>query len=218
MDLLTFVISYAILFLIERVYILVGRRISLKALEDKILKEGNVLPGNILKVDCFLNHSIDVHFLLEMGKEIAELYKDDSVNKILTIETSGIPIAFAAAQYMNVPVVFAKKNKSGNISDDVYSSRVTSFTKKNVYDAIVSKEFLSEEDNVLIIDDFLAKGNALTGLIDIIGQAGASFAGCAIAIEKGFQGGGDTLREKGIRVDSLAIVESMTEDSLTFRR
>ena len=218
MDLLTFVISYAILFLIERVYILVGRRISLKALEDKILKEGNVLPGNILKVDCFLNHSIDVHFLLEMGKEIAELYKDDSVNKILTIETSGIPIAFAAAQYMNVPVVFAKKNKSGNISDDVYSSRVTSFTKKNVYDAIVSKEFLSEEDNVLIIDDFLAKGNALTGLIDIIGQAGASFAGCAIAIEKGFQGGGDALREKGIRVDSLAIVESMTEDSLTFRR
>ena len=215
---LTFVISYAILFLIERVYILVGGRISLKALEDKILKEGNVLPGNILKVDCFLNHSIDVHFLLEMGKEIAELYKDDSVNKILTIETSGIPIAFAAAQYMNVPVVFAKKNKSGNISDDVYSSRVTSFTKKNVYDAIVSKEFLSEEDNVLIIDDFLAKGNALTGLIDIIGQAGASFAGCAIAIEKGFQGGGDALREKGIRVDSLAIVESMTEDSLTFRR
>ncbi len=218
MDLLTFVISYAILFLIERVYILVGRRISLKALEDKILKEGNVLPGNILKVDCFLNHSIDVYFLLEMGKEIAELYKDDSVNKILTIETSGIPIAFAAAQYMNVPVVFAKKNKSGNISEDVYSSRVTSFTKKNVYDAIVSKEFLSEEDNVLIIDDFLAKGNALNGLIDIIGQAGASFAGCAIAIEKGFQGGGDALREKGIRVDSLAIVESMTEDSLTFRR
>ena len=196
----------------------VRRRISLRALEDKILKEGKVLPGNILKVDCFLNHKIDVAFLLKMGKEIADLYKDDSVNKILTIETSGIPIAFAAAQFMNVPVVFAKKNKSGNISDDVYSSKVTSFTKKNVYDAIVSKEFLSKEDNVLIIDDFLAKGNALTGLIDIVNQAGATFAGCAIAIEKGFQGGGDDLREKGIRVDSLAIVENMSEDSLTFRR
>ncbi len=190
----------------------------MKALEEKILKEGKVLPGNILKVDCFLNHCLDVSFLVEMGKEIAELYKNDSVNKILTIETSGIPIAFAAAQYMNVPVVFAKKNKSGNISDDVYSSRVTSFTKKNVYDAIVSKDFLCADDNVLIIDDFLAKGNALTGLIDIVGQAGASYAGCAIAIEKGFQGGGDDLRQKGIRVDSLAIVEEMSEDSLTFRR
>lgn len=215
---LTFRISYAILFLYERVYILNERRICLKALEEKILKEGKVLPGNILKVDCFLNHCLDVSFLVEMGKEIAELYKNDSVNKILTIETSGIPIAFAAAQYMNVPVVFAKKNKSGNISDDVYSSRVTSFTKKNVYDAIVSKEFLCADDNVLIIDDFLAKGNALTGLIDIVGQAGASYAGCAIAIEKGFQGGGDDLRQKGIRVDSLAIVEEMSEDSLTFRR
>ena len=152
----------------------------MKALEDKILKEGTVLPGDILKVDCFLNHQIDVPFLLEMGKEIARLYEGENVNKILTIETSGIPIAFAAAQYMNVPVVFVKKNKSGNISDSVYSSRITSFTKKNVYDAVVSKEFLGKSDNVLIIDDFLAKGNALTGLIDIINQAGASFAGCAI--------------------------------------
>lgn len=190
----------------------------MKALEDKIHKEGKVLPGNILKVDCFLNHCLDVPFLLEMGKEIAELYKDLNVNKILTIETSGIPIAFAAAQYMNVPVVFVKKSKSGNISDDVYTSRVTSFTKKNVYDAVVSKDFLSADDNVLIIDDFLAKGNALTGLMDILGQAGATLAGCAIAIEKGFQGGGDELRAKGIRVDSLAIVEEMTENTLSFRR
>ena len=153
-----------------------------------------------------------------MGEEIARLYKDEPVNKILTIETSGIPIAFAAAQYMNVPVVFVKKSKSGNISDDVYSSRVTSFTKKNVYDAVVSKDFLSSEDRVLVIDDFLAKGNALTGLIDIINQAGATLSGCAIAIEKGFQGGGDELRAKGVRVDSLAIIDSMTENSLSFRK
>ena len=177
-----------------------------------------MLPGNILKVDCFLNHQIDVPFLLEMGREIANLYKDVPVNKILTIETSGIPIAFAAAQFMNVPVVFVKKSKSGNISDDVYSSRVESFTRKNVYDAVVSKDFLGKEDIVLIIDDFLAKGNALTGLIDITNQAGATLCGCAIAIEKGFQGGGDELRREGIRVDSLAIIETMTEDSLTFRK
>lgn len=176
------------------------------------------MPGDILKVDCFLNHRIDVPFLLKMGKEIARLYKDTPVNKILTIETSGIPIAFAAAQYMNVPVVFVKKNKSGNISDDVYSSRVASFTRKNVYDAVVSKEFLNSEDKVLVIDDFLAKGNALTGLIDIINQAGATLSGCAIAIEKGFQGGGDELRAKGVRVDSLAIIDSMTENSLSFRK
>ena len=187
-------------------------------LEEKILKEGTVLPGDILKVDCFLNHCIDVPFLLEMGREIASLYEGQRVDKILTIETSGIPIAFAAAQVMNVPVVFAKKNKTGNISDKVFSSRVESFTRKNVYDAVVSKEYLGKGDNVLIIDDFLAKGNALTGLMDILGQASATLVGCAIAIEKGFQGGGDELRAKGIRVDSLAIIESMTDDSLTFRK
>ena len=191
---------------------------DIKALENKILTEGRVLPGDILKVDCFLNHRIDVSFLLEMGKEIATLYEGCGVNKILTIETSGIPIAFAAAQFMNVPVVFAKKDKSGNISDNVYSSKVTSYTKKNVYDAVVSKEFLGKDDKVLVIDDFLAKGNALTGLMDIVNQAEATLCGCAIAIEKGFQGGGDELRQKGIRVDSLAIVESMTDSSLSFRK
>lgn len=175
------------------------------------------MPGNILKVDCFLNHCLDVKFLMEMGNEIFNLYRDKPINKILTIETSGIPIAFAAAHYMNVPVVFAKKDKSHNISDDVYHSTVTSFTRKNVYDAVVSKDFLCESDKVLVIDDFLAKGNALCGLIDIINQSGATLVGCAIAIEKGFQGGGDMLREKGIRIDSLAIIETMTEDSLTFR-
>ena len=190
----------------------------MKALEDKILKEGRVLPGNILKVDYFLNHQIDVSFLLEMGKEICELYKNEPVNKILTIETSGVPIAFAAAQFMHVPVVFAKKNKSGNISDSVYSSKVTSFTRNYSYDAVVSKDYLGKDDKVLVIDDFLAKGNALHGLIDIIKQADATLCGCAIAIEKGFQGGGDELRTQGIRVDSLAIVETMTENLLTFRK
>ena len=188
------------------------------ALEEKILKEGTVLPGNILKVDCFLNHQLDTDFLMEMGKEISKLYKNDGVNKILTIETSGIPIAFAAAQFMKIPVVFAKKNKSENISDNVYHSTVTSFTRKNIYDAVVSKDFLGKDDRVLVIDDFLAKGNALCGLIDIINQAGATLCGCAIAIEKGFQGGGDELRAKGVRIDSLAIIDTMTENSLTFRR
>ncbi len=188
------------------------------ALEEKILKEGTVLPGNILKVDCFLNHRLDIGFLMEMGKEIANLYKDEPINKILTIETSGIPIAFAAAHYMNVPVVFAKKNKSENISDKLYYSKVTSFTRKNSYDAVVSKDFLDKTDKVLIIDDFLAKGNALKGLLDILNQADATLCGCAIAIEKGFQGGGDELRASGVRVDSLALIESMTEDSLIFRR
>ncbi len=190
----------------------------MQALEEKILNEGTVLPGDILKVDCFLNHCIDVPFLLEMGQEIARLYENDGVNKILTIETSGIPIAFAAAQYMKVPVVFAKKNKTGNISDDFYSSRVESFTRKNVYDAVVSKDYLGKGDKLLVIDDFLAKGNALCGLMDIINQSGAELIGCAIAIEKGFQGGGDELRAKGIRIDSLAIVETMAESSLTFRK
>ena len=155
---------------------------------------------------------------MEMGKEIANLYKDEPINKILTIETSGIPIAFAAAHYMNVPVVFAKKNKSENISDKLYYSKVTSFTRKNSYDAVVSKDFLDKTDKVLIIDDFLAKGNALKGLLDILNQAGATICGCAVAIEKGFQGGGDELRASGVRVDSLALIESMTEESLIFRR
>ncbi len=187
-------------------------------LEEKILNEGKVLPGDVLKVDCFLNHQLDVQFLLEIGKEIAMLYKNEPVNKILTIETSGIPIAFAAAQFMNVPVVFAKKDKSGNVPDNFYSSKVVSFTRKNEYDAIVSKDFLNNCDNVLVIDDFLAKGNALNGLMDIINQSGAKLCGCVVAIEKGFQGGGDQLRQSGIRVDSLALIDSMSADSLTFRK
>lgn len=176
------------------------------------------MPGNILKVDNFLNHCLDVPFLLEMGEEIAKLYENDGVNKILTIETSGIPIAFAAAQFMKVPVVFAKKNKTGNMADDVYSTTITSYTRGIDYTAVVSKEFLNKDDKILVIDDFFAKGNALKGLINIIEQAGAELVGCAIAIEKGFQGGGDELRAMGIRVDSLAIVDSMSDTSLTFRK
>jgi len=175
------------------------------------------LPGNILKVDCFLNHCLDVEFLMGVGREISELFKDRHISKILTIETSGIPIAFAAGHYMNVPVVFAKKKKTGNIADNFYHTQVASYTHGNTYDVIVSKEFINGDDSILLIDDFLAKGNALKGLIDIISQAGATLAGCAIAIEKGFQGGGDELRNMGIRVESLAIIEEMSDNTLRFR-
>lgn len=192
--------------------------IVIKALEEKILKEGKVFPGNILKVGGFLNHRIDVPFVMEMGKEIADIYKGCEINKILTIETSGIPIAFAAAQHLNVPVVFAKKNKSANISGDVYSEDVASFTHKTVSKVIVSREFLTPDDKVLIVDDFLAAGNALNGLINICNEAGAEVVGCAIAIEKAFQDGGEKIRYRGVRVESLAIVESMSDDSITFRR
>ena len=189
----------------------------MKALEEKILKEGTVLPGNILKVASFLNHQLDVDFLMEMGKEIARLYDGAGVNKILTVETSGIAIAMAAAAAMHVPVVFAKKHKSGNLSGEMYQTVVHSYTHGVDYNIVVSRDFLSEKDNILIVDDFLANGKALNGLIDIVGQAGAKVIGCSCAIEKGFQGGGDALREQGVRVDSLAIVEAMSDDSLTFR-
>ena len=190
----------------------------MKALEDKIIKEGKVLPGHILKVGGFLNHQIDVAFLMEMGKEIARLFKNQGVNKILTIETSGIPIAFAAATVMNVPMVFAKKHKSGNVSGNVYSTVVHSYTHGTDYTVIVSDEYLCEDDKVLIIDDFLANGKALVGLMDLVKQAGAETIGAAVAIEKGFQTGGDALRREGIRVESLAIIESMTDNEVIFRK
>ncbi len=190
----------------------------MKALEEKILAEGQVYPGNILKVSSFLNHQLDVDFLMSMGEEIARLYADTKIDKILTIEASGIAIAVAAAAYMHVPVVFAKKNKTTNILADVYASRVESYTHKEVYQVVVSKEHLHKGENILIIDDFLAIGNALNGLMDIVGQAGGVTQGVAIAIEKGFQGGGDALRKRGIRIESLAIVDSMTDDSVKFRQ
>ncbi len=189
----------------------------MKALEQKILSEGKVLPGNILKVGSFLNHRIDADFLMEMGAEIKRLFENCDINKIVTIEASGIAIAVAAAANMHVPVVFAKKNQSLNISGDVYSSMVYSYTHSKNYPIVISKEFISADDKILIVDDFLAHGNAVNGLVDIANQAGATVEGVAIAIEKGFQSGGEQLRASGLRVESLAIVESMSENSLTFR-
>lgn len=190
----------------------------MKSLEEKILKEGTVLPGHILKVGSFLNHRLDVDFLMEMGKEIARIYADTEVTQILTIETSGIAIAMAAAAAMHLPVVFAKKNKTGNLSGELYKTVVHSYTHGTDYNVVVAKEHISPSDKVLIIDDFLANGKALLGLIDIVNQAGAEVVGCSCAIEKGFQHGGDQLRAKGIRVESLAIIESMDDNSLTFRK
>ena len=190
----------------------------MKALEEKILKEGTVLAGNILKVGSFLNHKLDVDFIMEMGKEIARLFSDCKVTKILTIETSGIAIAVGAAAQMHIPVVFAKKNKTGNLSGELYTTVVHSYTHGTDYNVVVSKEFLSSDDRILIIDDFLANGKALVGLIDIVNQAGATLVGASCAIEKGFQQGGDKLREQGIRVESLAIIESMDNGCLAFRK
>ena len=190
----------------------------MKLLEERIKKEGKVFEGDVLKVDRFLNHQIDVNLLSELGAEWKRLYEGTEINKILTIEASGIGIACVAALQFNVPVVFAKKTKTVNIAADVYTSKVESYTHKTTYDIIVSKEFLGSGDKVLIIDDFLANGKALLGLIDIVEQSGAKLAGACCAIEKGFQHGGDDLRAKGIRVESLAIVESMSDDSVTFRK
>lgn len=189
----------------------------MKALEEKILKEGKVLPGNILKVGSFLNHQLDVDFIMEMGREIARLFENSRVTKILTIETSGIAIAVGAAAAMHIPVVFAKKNKTSNISGDVYKTVVHSYTHGTDYTVVVEKDYLKKGDNILIVDDFLANGKALAGLFDIISQSGASAAGAACAIEKGFQRGGDQLRAEGIRVESLAIIDSMEDGNIVFR-
>ncbi len=192
----------------------------MRLLEERIIKDGKVFKGNILKVDSFLNHQIDVSLLSEIGKELKKLYKDVEVTKILTIEASGIGVGCLVAQNFNCPLVFAKKTKTLNIKGDVYKSQVESFTHQTTYDIIVSKDFINKDDKVLLIDDFLAKGNALIGLIDIVNQAGAELVGCGIAIEKGFQGGGDMLREKGIRVESMAIVDAMDDETgkITFRK
>lgn len=182
-------------------------------LKEKIVKEGQIYPGNILKVDCFLNHQIDCAFLSEVGKEFHRLFKDEGVNKILTIEASGIAIGTVVAQEFKCPLVFAKKNKTKNIAGDVYSSAVESFTHSTTYNIIVSEKFLNPGDKVLIVDDFLAVGNALKGLIDLVKQSGAELAGCGTVIEKGYQHGGDGLREQGIRVESLAIIDEMNDET-----
>jgi xanthine phosphoribosyltransferase len=189
----------------------------MKKMEEKILHEAKVLSGGVLKVGSFLNQQVDTHFMKEVGKEIARLYKNEGVTKILTIEASGIPIALAAGFEMEVPVVYAKKNRTSNVSGDAYSTPVKSFTHGVTNNVIVTKEYLSPDDRILIVDDFLAHGSALAGLIDITEQAGATLVGCAAAIEKGFQMGGDRLREKGYRVESLAIVDEMTDDEIVFR-
>lgn len=181
----------------------------MKLLEERIREDGVVKEGNVLKVDSFLNHQMDIELFNEMGKEWARLFADRPVTKILTVEASGIGIACVAAQHFHVPVVFAKKTQSLNIDGEVYSTKIQSFTHKKIYDVIVSKKFIKPEDHILIIDDFLANGCALEGLLQIMEDAGATVEGIGIAVEKGFQKGGDLIREKGVRVESLAIVESM---------
>ena len=189
----------------------------MKALEERILRDGHVRPGNILKVDSFLNHQIDISFMNEMGKEFRRVFADKHVTKILTIEASGIAIASITAQYFQVPIVFAKKTKTINLDGSLYTTQVKSYTHRTTYDVVVSKKFLTPDDHVLIIDDFLANGCAARGLIDLVEQAGAVLEGVGIVIEKGFQDGGRELRESGVDVRSLAIIESMTDDSLIFR-
>lgn len=188
-------------------------------LEERIAKDGIVKEGNVLKVDSFLNHQMDIRLFDEMGAEFKRRFADANINKILTIEASGIGIACIAARHFDVPVVFAKKSKSINIDGDMYVAEVESFTHKCKNQVIVSRKFLGPEDHVLIIDDFLANGCALEGLIEIVQKAGATVEGIGIAVEKGFQKGGDLIRSKGVRLESLAIVESMDAETgeITFR-
>lgn len=189
----------------------------MKLLEDRILKDGHIDADNVLKVDSFLNHQIDVNFVCELGKEFYRLFKDENITKILTIEASGIGIACLTAQYFNVPAVFAKKTKTINIYSDTYNATVHSYTHKRDYDIVVSKDFLNKDDNVLIIDDFLAKGSALTALLMLIEKAGAKTAGAGIVIEKAYQGGGNLVRDMGIRVESLAKIKSISKkDGIVF--
>ena len=191
----------------------------MKLLEDRIRKDGIIREGNVLKVDSFINHQMDIKLFEEMAKEWKRLFADKKINKILTIESSGIGIAAIVAREFNVPVVFAKKSKSINLDDNNFSTKIQSFTHSKIYDVIVSKKFLSPEDHILIIDDFLANGCALLGLTDLVESAGATVEGIGIAIEKGFQQGGKIIREKGYQLESLAIVESMNaaDNTITFR-
>lgn len=191
----------------------------MEELKQRIVKDGRLKEGNILKVDSFLNHQMDIDLFNKMGREFYRLFEKDHVNKILTIEASGIGIAVVASQHFgNVPVVFAKKTQSKNLDGELYHAKVTSFTRGTVFDIQVSKKFLGPQDHVLIIDDFLARGQALMGLLDIVRQSGATLAGCGIVIEKGFQEGGRKLREQGVRLESLAIIDSMTDTEIHFRK
>lgn len=192
----------------------------MELLEERIRRDGVVKSEGVLKVDGFLNHQMDINLFNEMGKELKRLFADAPISKILTIEASGIGIAAVVAQHFDVPVVFAKKSQSINLDGDVYSTKIQSFTHQRIYDVIVSKKFLSTDDHVLLIDDFLANGCALNGLIDLVEEAGATVEGIGIAVEKGFQPGGDDLRSRGYHLESLAIVQSMNPETgeIEFRR
>ena len=190
-----------------------GKGQKMNFLEEKIMKDGIVKEGNVLKVDSFLNHQMDIELFNEMGKEWKKRFEGKNINKILTIEASGIGIACIAAQHFGVPVVFAKKSKSINLEGDMYTAEVESFTHKNKNQVIVAKKFLSEDDHVLLIDDFLANGCALQGLIQIVQSAGATVEGIGIAIEKGFQTGGKIIRNLGYQLESLAIVDAMNAET-----
>ena len=183
----------------------------MKLLEDRIRRDGVVKEGNVLKVDRFLNHQMDIELFQEIGKEFKRRFANENVNKILTIEASGIGIACIAAESFHVPVVFAKKTQTKNIAGEVYTTQVESFTHGRIYDIVVSKEFLGKGDRVLLIDDFLANGKALEGLAQLVQDSGAELVGAGVVIEKGFQRGGDAIRAKGIHLESLAIVESMND-------
>lgn len=189
----------------------------MELLKRKILEQGRVIDGDILKVDSFLNHQIDIALFNEMGKEFKRRFHDKKITKILTIESSGIAVACIAAQYFNVPVVFAKKTESRNLDKETYESEVYSFTKGKTYKIRVSKRYLTEQDHVLVIDDFLANGKAAQGLIEIVRQAGAVLEGVGIVIEKGFQDGGKLLREQGIQVESLVIIESFHQNQIQLK-
>ena len=184
----------------------------MRLLEDRIRADGKVRGGDVLKVDGFLNHMIDVRFVAELGREFYRIYKDCGINKILTIESSGIGVACLTAQFFDCPVVFAKKSKTKNIDADVYTAPVFSYTHGKTYDIIVSKQYLGKGDRVLFIDDFLAKGSALLGIVDIVRQSGAKFVGAGIVIEKAYQDGGEKVRSEGVRVESLARIASMSEE------
>lgn len=189
----------------------------MQLLEQTILKYGKVYAGDVLKVDSFLNHQVDVALLNKMGAELAGRFAGEGITKVLTLEASGIAVAIMAALSLGVKMVFAKKAKTSNSSSDVYTGRVHSYTRGKDFEIVVSKEYLGKDDNVLIVDDFLATGSALYGMIGIINQAGARLKGVGIAIEKGYQGGGDKLRGEGVRVESLAIIDKMSEDGIVFR-
>ena len=184
----------------------------MKLLEERILKDGKILKGNVLKVDSFLNHQIDVSLIKELAKEWYRLFKHEGVNKIMTIEASGIGIGCIVADVFNVPLLFAKKSKSSNIGDDFYKAEVVSYTHGKTYEVIASKKYINEGDRILLIDDFLANGSALRALINLAEMGGAHVVGAGIAIEKVYQNGGNSIRKLGYRIESLARVEKMSDD------